>query len=268
MDAQRRQVSDLVEVFRSVVIAREPVASFAVRHQPVAPAVLPARASNLEGAARFCLAYRGACELGWLVYPPFDAEVTWRGGRNFDVVTDPDAALEENLWKATMKARTGWASSWYCSKITGVLQIDPGLTFVTPRGVKLLLTETMNRPRGGGAMIQSGVLDSDWFWVPTTINLQFTNEGDAIRLSRAEPLAQLVPLTTISKGEMKNMETIDGEQFPDVEFLTAAYQDHKYGPAESWGEELPNILPGTYAKLRAAMDGDLPLRIAAGNGEI
>jgi hypothetical protein len=86
--------------------------------------------------------------------------------------------LGERLWNQVMGEIHGWPSHWWCSKIEAVMQVDPGLIFATVPNCKVLLTAPINRP-SDGFWTQSGLLDSDWFPVPSTINRY---HGDSIFL--------------------------------------------------------------------------------------
>jgi Family of unknown function (DUF6065) len=166
----------------------------AVRYQQAArPPVLASpepRAGSLPEAST-CVVFRQANALGYWVYPPFDADVTWRGGKKFDVeVSD---TLGERLWSAVMDELVGWPSHWWCSKLDGIFQMDPGLLFVTRPNTKLLLMGPMNRP-SRTHWVHSGVLDSDWFSVPSAVNLEPYEVGARFELRRDVPVAQLVVL--------------------------------------------------------------------------
>ncbi|MBY5422318.1 DUF6065 family protein [Rhizobium leguminosarum] len=153
--------------------------------------------------ARACPIFSKATLFGWLAFPPFDAEVTWHGGTSFDVRVGD--VLLERLWSQVMAELIGWPSSWWSSKIEGVLQIDIGSVLITPPGVKLLVTGPLNRATEGFS-VQSGILDSDWFWLPSTINLEPRLLGATFRLSRTTPIAQLLPLALGFEGPLEVSE--------------------------------------------------------------
>lgn len=206
--------------------------------------------------ARHCLVFRSANALGWQVFPPFDATVTWRGGTDFEVDTGDE--LGERLWMELMAQLTGWPSPWCCSKLEGILQIDPGMTFRTAAGSKLLLTAPINRP-AMGFWTQSGILDSDWFWVPSTINLQFVQTGLPVRLSRSEPIAQLVVLDRgLTRAREYIAHTLEDE--PDVLPMWRRYMREKYGEPTTWevDRDRPRVTrPGAYPRWKASAERSL-----------
>jgi hypothetical protein len=147
-----------------------------------------------------------------------------------------------------MSGILGWPSSWWCSKIEGVLQVDPGLIFRTPPGVKVLLTSPFNRP-ASTHWTQSGVLDSDWFVVPSTVNLQIWSAGQPFRLSRDEPIAQLVLLNESLMNEQGfEQQPLSAEPAAHDQWLR--YIEHVYGALDTWHGVLPPRRPGVYANMR------------------
>jgi hypothetical protein len=233
-----------------------------VRFQEFARWPTPAKSTPAEGLhphATHCLVFRQANALGWYVYPPFDATVTWKGGSSFDVVTEDE--LGERLWRQVMGELIGRQSSWWCSKLEGIFQLDPGLIYVTEPGRKVLLTPALNRPNPS-FWTQAGLLDADWFWVPSTINLQITRQGETFRLRRDEPIAQIVVLDADLSQE-KQFVSADITEAPEARQLWLDYMADKYGaPVSQWGEELPEPKLGVYARwkkrIEAHMAGSKP----------
>jgi hypothetical protein len=106
------------------------------------------------------------------------------------------------MWAKIMEELTGKATDWWCSKIDGVFQIDPGQIFATPMGTKLLVTQPFNMVHQVW-WTHTGLLDSDWFWIPSTINVEFHQVGASYRFSREVPIAQLVPLSTANEAHAR-----------------------------------------------------------------
>ena len=226
-----------------------------IRYQTFACWPEPARETPtvlVDPAARFCPVFRQASGLGWYLFPPFDAEFRWRGSREFEVRTDD--ALGEKLWPEVMRELHGWPSPWWCSKIPGVLQIDPGLVLVTPPGVKILLTAPLNQPNTG-YWTQSGVLDSDWFRVGSTINLQMRCRNRVFLLRRTEPIAQLVLLARDLATEHR-FETAEVMEDPGVQSQWIDYLHRVYGPqpdSDSGGRLKRNV----YRRLKKKVEAGL-----------
>lgn len=235
-------------------MARKPVLRV-IRYQDFARYPDPAAPQPLPGAppeARRCLVYRQANGLGHLLFPPFDADVVYQGGMSFDVHTEDE--LGERLWRGVMREIVGVPSGWWCSKIPGILQIDPGLIYVTPPGTKLLLTAPLNR-RTEPFLVQSGVLDSDWFWVPSAVNLEVFEIGARFELRRDSPIAQLVPLSVDLLDRGADELAIDAS--PEALRMWRGYMEDKFNsvPVDSWGDQLPPVQHGSYAKWKREFEG-------------
>src|SRR2546430_1162714 len=116
-------------------------------------------ASTVHPAAIGCIPFKQGSALGWQIFPPFDATIRWLGGTNFQVNSDDE--LKERLWIELMREGHGWPTPWWCSKIEGVLQIDPGFSVITPPRIKTLLTGPFNRP-SPAYWAHTGLMDTDW----------------------------------------------------------------------------------------------------------
>jgi hypothetical protein len=216
-----------------------------VRYQDVA--VPPRRASSEPPAgsgpeARRCLVYRNATGLGHWLYPPFDADAIWDGERFHVECRDP---LGEQLWRGVMMELVGFASTWWCSQLHGILQIDPGLIFVTRPGTRLLLTGPLNVRFD--CLVQSGLLDSDWFWVPSAINLQMDRPGQRIQLRKDSPIAQLVPIG--EPLECRDIALLDITDHAASLAMWKGYLADKYPGHQGWGDwsaPLPAPRAGVY----------------------
>lgn len=222
----------------------------AIRYQAVAQWPKKSQrttSTKLDAAASACPVLLQANALGWLVYPPFDAIVTWRGGSTFDVQTDDELAVR--IWQEVMREIHGCPSNWYCSKIPGVLQIDIGILFRTCPGCKLLITHPINRPEMA-YWVQTGLLDSDWFWVPSTVNLQIQVQNCSFSLHRDQPICQIVPLEAerLDETELSQMEL---EAVPEAISLWRQYISDVYGKLGGVDPTGERIRRGVYHRYKS-----------------
>jgi len=139
--------------------------------------------------AKRCPLFSATVAAGLWVYPPFDALVQIDKQGNFRVVTDQ--ALDALVWLQRMETLVSWPSTWWCSKIPGVLQIDPGFIMITPPGKRLIVTQPINL-FGRHFQTQTGAIDSDFFWAPFTINLVPNPGVSEFELRRSQPIAHLL----------------------------------------------------------------------------
>jgi Family of unknown function (DUF6065) len=157
-------------------------------------AVVPSRPDARLIFSRFsegrrCPPFASTVSAGLWLYPPFDATVRVDAKGGFEVIVEE--ALEALSWTHRMHDLVSWASTWWCSKIPGVLQVDPGLIISTPPGQQLLVTQPMNCFESG-YFVQSGLIDSDFFQAPFTVNLVPAPGQSSFLLRRHWPIAQLL----------------------------------------------------------------------------
>lgn len=217
-------------------------------------AVSPIRATrsvpeNVASTAKFCSVFVEANALGWLLFPPFDAEVSWEDG-SFRV--DTDDSILEYVWRGRMRELIGYASNWWCSKIPGVLQIDVGLTLRTTATQKLLLTGVRNRPNQA-YWTHEGLLDSDWFHVPSTVNLQTLHEKTRFSIRRDWPIAQVCLIS----GDSLQIKAYELEDIsighPSLK-QWREYIAEAYGPSLDEHSELTRQKIGFYRKLKRSTE--------------
>jgi hypothetical protein len=181
--------------------------------------------------------------LGFHVFPPFDATIYWRGDSRFDVaVSDP---LGESLWREVNRESHGYPASWWCSKIPGVFQIDPGIAIQTSPGRKVLVTGPLNH-FSEVFWVHSGVMDSDWFWIPNTINLQVVQKDQPFELTTTQPIAQLILIDSGIQDEPT--QNLEYESVPEIacqweKYLSAVYGQHGFGT-----HDVERVNCGVYAK--------------------
>lgn len=182
--------------------------------------------SHVDKMSRLCPIFQGAVQIGVDVYPPFDCEVTWLGGTNFDVRMD-GKEVAEYIWAEEIFEAIGIRTSFWCSKIPGVFQLDPGVIYATEPGIKLLLVQPSNQPYRD-CWIQSGVLDSDWFHAPSAINIQWFEPNVAVKFSKNKPVARLIPVDTTTVAHIK-VEDFQIQDRADCLNLWKGYIEKVYG---------------------------------------
>lgn len=202
--------------------------------------------SNVSKAAKFCSVYLEGSALGFKIFPPFSARIRWRGGYDFDVQTED--SIESYLWAEHMREIVGVPSGWWCSKIAGVMQIDLGLILKTPPGWKLLVTGVANRPHPSYWM-HTGLLDSDWFHVPSTVNLQMSGSSADFHLSRDEAIGQIVPIASTAVTDSSvSVETFSNEHPSSSQWLS--YLHEVYGPDVAKERDPKRLRIGTYMEMK------------------
>jgi len=174
--------------------------------------------------ARRCPPFAPTVTAGLWIYPPFDATVFIDSQGGFEVIVeDAFAALG---WMHRMEELVDWASTWWCSKITGVLQIDPGLIISTQPGERLVVTQPINL-FDGWHWTQTGIIDSDFFWAPFTINLVPTPGISRFELRRSIPIAQLLsPMNMLSS---MSFDLTEIESRPEMLAFWRSYIDAVFG---------------------------------------
>jgi hypothetical protein len=178
-------------------------------------------------AAR-CPPLSATVSAGLWIYPPFDAEVELNDDDRFKVRVCQ--GLEAMNWVERMETLVSWGSTWWCSKIRGVFQIDPGFIFVTNPGEKLFLTQPLN-DHDRGYFTQSGLVDSDFFKAPFTINLVPAKGVRSFSVKRSEPIAQLLSQKDILSALSFNITQI--EDSPQALRFWRHYIDAVYGLPDS-----------------------------------
>jgi hypothetical protein len=224
----------------------------AIRYQRAAVAPQPGCRRTMHDAfptARFCTVFSQGNSIGWRLFPPFDAEVTWRGSSEFEVTTND--AIGEFLWRNKMRELIGIESNWWCSKIPGVLQVDVGMAFRTNPLFKLLLQAPNNQP-SDHYWVHAGVLDSDWFHVPSTVNITPFRQNVPFQLMRNSPIAQLILVgaTTLNFGQCKVTE-LSSEDPALAQWRQ--YIEETYGEITG-GSSLPPRIQGTYCRWKRAAE--------------
>lgn len=204
---------------------------------------------TLRGRARLCSVHLQANSYGLDVFPPFDFEAVWHGGSDF-VVTTANQAVAEYVWSREIEQYIGVPTNFWCSKIPGVLQLDVGWIFRTAPKIKLFLTGAVNQP-DPGAWVHAGIVDSDWFHVPFTINIQWHRANERIRFNRDRPIARLLPLVPHADGSDLTLELRDLAQEPALVKAWNDYIDEVYGDRRLMPER--QVL-GVYKRMKAKQE--------------
>ena len=171
------------------------------------------------GVQEQCLPFTAAVALGVTIPAPFrwgfcaPAEVpagarAFRspvpGGcseRVFYVVDDPALSFERNQYKVPpdIRSRIGPAPVPGLSFFNRADQQDHvklHLPYVlrTDPGVGLLFSAPLNRPRGDGLGVVSGLVECDWYMAPVNLVLRLPPAARAVHVESGEIIAQAVPV--------------------------------------------------------------------------
>lgn len=226
----------------------------AIRYSSLAsPPTTPDRflGGQVTGSARICSVFLAANSYGVDLHPPFDMEVTWRGASDFEVKID-DAEIRNYVWRKELEALIGIGSSFWCSKIQGVFQLDVGWIFRTPPGVKTLATGPINEP-SPAFHVHTGILDSDWFHIPATTNLQFYRIGETALVKKERPIARLMVIGSFEEGRQIELRCSEISEHPIVTKEWRRYIREVYG--EHFGPEMKRAHRGVYVSWRAKAEG-------------
>ncbi|OTA21391.1 hypothetical protein Xbed_00620 [Xenorhabdus beddingii] len=211
---------------------------------------------TLVGSGRLCSVFLSANEYGLDVYLPFDITVTWRGGCKFDVEIENDAILKY-IWTSEMESLINIPSYVWCSKISGVLQIDVGWIWRTDPDVKLLLTGAINQP-SPAYTTHVGILDSDWFHLPSTVNLQFFRQDETVEIKSQHPIARLVPLVNFEEGQNIELKTISINDEPSLLEPWKKYIREVYGKFDR--NHTKRIHHGVYLRWKTEIEYICPVK--------
>lgn len=200
---------------------------FVSYQESTVPPSLPSKESLLRRfpAAARCPAITPTLSAGLWIYPPFDADIEIDGEGGFSVRVHQ--ALESIQWIDQMERLVDWGSTWWCSKIPGVFQIDPGMLFVTEPGEKLVVTQPVNEHQRD-FFTQTGLIDSDCFYAPFTINVMPVRGLNRFSIRRTQPIAHLLSPTSFFSQLSFNVADIS--QRPDILNYWRTYIDTVFGP--------------------------------------
>jgi hypothetical protein len=224
-----------------------------VQYQPEAVTPTSPLAKQVYGdikeAAR-CPPLSATVRAGLWVYPPFDAEIECNA-KGFTVHTAQ--GLEALAWADRMESLVGWSSSWWCSKIPGVLQIDIGYV-ICSAAQKLLVTAPMNVGHVTH-MTQSGLVDTDFFRAPFAINLVPYPGQKKMQLRKSVPIAQLLDPFDVLRA--MSFEVMTLEKRPDVLEFWKRYIVAVFGPADRQDQSGAKRVDSVYRSWRDSLAGDL-----------
>lgn len=171
----------------------------------VCPAEKTLRGDAPTAAMRWCGPFAHANAYGFWVFPPFDLDVVWHGGRSFEhrfesLYTDEDASLVSRLQRPEDRYRyTPRKKIEFGSTLESVVSIWTGCIFQTPPGWSLMIRDPININASAILRVQEAILETDWMPYDIWINLQFIQQDKWVQIRRGEgwpPIAQLVPVPT------------------------------------------------------------------------
>ena len=194
---------------------------------------------------RLCSVFMTANSYGVDICMPFSLQVTWYGANEFKVETE-NKSIIEYIWTSHYQQLIGVSSNFWCSKIEGVFQLDPGLIYISPHNTKLLLMAPMNTPQDN-IWIHTGILDSDWFAVPSTINIQFVKAGSKVFFKKGKPIARLMPLGGRTAIEPIMLNEQDISEYPEIIEYWRNYINQTH---ESTNLGLKRLKYGAYKELK------------------
>jgi hypothetical protein len=169
----------------------------------VCPAEKTLRGSASTAAMRWCGPFAHANAYGFWVFPPFDLDIVWHGGRSFEhrlesLYTDEDAAVVSRLQRPEDRYRyTPRKKIEFGSTLDSVVSIWTGCIFQTPPGWGLMIRDPVNINGSAIFRVQEAILETDWMSYDIWINLLFIQQHKWARIRRGEgwpPIAQLVPV--------------------------------------------------------------------------
>ncbi|MDW9359449.1 DUF6065 family protein [Sinorhizobium medicae] len=198
---------------------------------PRAMGLDPAQIS--DPAAVHCGPFVAASTLGYFLFPPFEAEVVHTSESEFRVTTDDP--LRERLWSEVARELHGSATPWWCSKIRGVFQIDTGFLISTAPGTKVLVLNPLNRANDL-FHTQAGLVETDVFRVPFTINLQLKQGECSFLLRKTEPIAQIIPIDETAL-QREGPTISDIRSHPELRAEWICYRDFAFDMHREAGRE-------------------------------
>jgi hypothetical protein len=156
-------------------------------------------------ALRFCEPFLVSNCAGFLVNAPVNVDLFWTGSEilaRFEDISEtvlvdrlflPDQA---DHWQSIARAGADNVLPPFLEAFPehGVAQIWSGLFVTTPPGVACWIRGPVNRESGSGHAIVEGVIETDWWTGPLFSVIKFLKTDFPIRLSRAKPFLQILPV--------------------------------------------------------------------------
>lgn len=160
--------------------------------------------------ANRCLPLLMANQAGWVLLNPKAFEARWEGGdRRGEMVVEYDEDVPGESRVA--KSHFGY----------GILTFQFKCIFRTPPGYNVLARGPANSPKDGIGPLE-GLIETDWAFVPFTMNWKFTRPG-SVRFEVDEPFCQIVPQR---RGELERfrpgMQTVEPDG--DLEMRIGAWE--------------------------------------------
>jgi hypothetical protein len=179
------------------------------------------------GVREQCLPFASAAALGITVPSPFswgcclpsDAPPGGRAFRSpvgplatgddraFYVLDDPDVGFERNQFrlKSAVVERLGdmptpGLSFFDRADQQSMIKIHLPYGWRSPAGVELLFSPPVNRPRGDGFTVLSGLVETAWYHNAVNLVGVIPPPPSRVHMEAGEPLAQVIPVTSDARS--------------------------------------------------------------------
>lgn len=204
---------------------------------------------NTSKLGQLCSVFMEANSFGIDICLSFDLSVTWIEESEF-LVESKDLSVLEYVWTSEYKTLIGVPSNFWCSKIPGVFQLDPGLIYKTDKNTKILLQGAMNS-HSESYWVHTGILDSDWFHIPSTINIQFKKQGQKINFKKGDAIARLIPIGGYDALAKIDFEVSNIDDWPDS---LAFWRNYISDTFKSTGKRPQRVKYGMYKELKERVE--------------
>lgn len=216
---------------------------------PNIPDIVPA-AKDLQGAIpvralRHCEPFLVANAAGFLVNAPIDVDLTWTGTEILAYFENTDeTVLVDRLFLPGSAER--WASEMPEGVANvlppfieafpehGIAQVWTGLFVTTPPNVSAWVRSPINRELGSAFRVIEGVIDTDWWTGPLFTVFQFIKTDFPIRLKRAKPILQVVPvargLLAVDAGNLDERLIANADAAFLAELVSTAHRRNREPP--------------------------------------
>lgn len=160
-----------------------------------------------------CLPLNIANQYGWEILSPCTFDAVWNGEDGVNAVS---IEIIEEGWPHPISHFGSGTITFHINQL-----------FRTPKGMQLMVTGPMNRPKDGISAL-SGIIETDWAHYTFTMNWKITRAFWPIRFEKGEPIAHIMPVN-IGALEALNPKYIPIESEKD---LHSAYLNFQNGRNE------------------------------------
>jgi hypothetical protein len=240
-----------------------PTAPDPQRADPALFGSMPARAQQ------YCEPLRAASGYGWHLFAPFTFELQWDGVRvlwrsgataPWQAVEGVDAPGLVGLWTLQAPISDVLPRPFHVLRTAGyepgVVTIWTGLLARTQPDWSLLVRAPVNLPRDPAYDILEGVVETDWWFGPLFVVVQFRKTDVPVRFAPERPLAQAQPVPQQAYAEERLRDSVCVRGLPAL--LPADWQAYA---ASLLPRNTPGVRPGWYraaARRRRADKGGRP----------